>query len=397
MLTRRSSAKSTSQEDFKIVNERSPTGQNAAQIPDRQSLTQTPQNQNLTYAKALNLSLDGATASGSPVQVLQRSPPPTNNANLLYKSLVADEDTSNCKLCDKVVTDRCKALTCDRCDAWWHLTCAGLTEYEFNFYDKNPLPPGEIKSKWFCQSCSAVQQSNIEPLDIIAKLVTKVEKQTTEINTVKKCLATVMELLMANKTEDKKVKETVQKVEETVQNSVTEALDNCKEKEEKEKNVIFFNVPQAKEQQGKTEADKKHEDLLTVNSIMEDADKESFKPMMKKENVTRLGNRRPGATHPRPIKVTFDNIEEKWLLLKKAKNLKESLLYKEVRIHHDKTKKELNEDRKLTAECNKLRRETKQDYIIFAQQILLRKDVPAFKEERKKRQEEQRKANEESA
>ena len=142
-------------------------------------------------------------------------------------------------------------------------------------------------------------------MDVIAKLVTKVEKQTTEIITFKKCLATVMELLMATKSEDKKVEETVQKVEETVQKveetvqiSVTEAIENCKDKEGKEKNVIFFNVPEAKEEPGKSETEAKHEDFVAVNALMKEANKEAFKPMMKKENITRLGHKKPGATRP---------------------------------------------------------------------------------------------------
>ena len=122
---------------------------------------------------------------------------------------------------------------------------------------------------------------------------------------------------------------------------------------------------------------------------MQDAQKESFKPMMIKENVNRIGNKKPGSTRPRPILVTFPTVAEKWKLLKCAKNLKESTLNNEVRIQHDKTRQELMEDRKLKAECERMRQETKKDYIIFANQIFLRSDIPAFIEKRKKKREEQ--------
>ena len=69
--------------------------------------------------------------------------------------------------------------------------------------------------------------------------------------------------------------------------------------------------------------------------------------MMNKENVTRLGQRKPGSIRPRPIKVKLDSIEEKQFLLKCAKNLRNSTVNKDVRIQHDKTRKELMEDRKL--------------------------------------------------
>ena len=394
--TRRNSAKPNSPEKLKPMNSRSPTG-HSAESHSESTLQTTPQHQQpQSYANAARSPTSSIGASpchsgGSPRD-------PISKAKSIYNYLVSDEDIAKCKLCDKSVTDKCKALTCDRCDGWWHKNCANLSEYEYDFYNNSPFPSGELQSKWICKICQEEQKPEVEPMAIMAKLVTKVEKLSTENCMFKKSLAAIMELLTGNKQEDKKVEETMQvTVAETMHTTVAEALDNCKEKEEKEKNVIFFNVAEAKEEPGMTEAEKKDYDHVAVNAIMQEAQKESFKPMMIKENVTRLGKRIPGRTRPRPIIVKLETTEQKWNLLKCAKNLKDSLVNSEVKIQRDKTKKELSEDRKLKAECEKMRQETKKEYVIFANQIFLRSEIPAFIEQRKKRQEEQRESRPQKA
>lgn len=49
---------------------------------------------------------------------------------------------------------------------------------------------------------------------------------------------------------------------------------------------------------------------------------------------------------------------------------------------------ELQEDRGLKAKCDKMRNDTSKNFIIFAEHIMLKEDVNAFKEERKRKQEE---------
>ena len=387
--TRRMGVKSTSHEGLKLVNARSPTGNSESH--SELTLQKTPQQQqgqsyaNVARSPSSSIGASPCHSNGSPHH------DPIRNANSIYNYLVTDEDTANCKLCDKTVTDKCKALTCDRCDGWWHKTCAGLSQYEYEFYDNSPFPSGELQSKWICKICREEQKPEVDPMAIMAKLVTKVEKLVTENCMFKKSLAAVMEILTGQKQEGKKVEETMKiSVAETMHTTVAEAFDNCKEKEEKEKNVVFFNVEEAKEELGKTEKEKDEEDFVAVNAIMNNAQKEAFKPMMMRQNITRLGKKKPNNPRPRPILVKLQTVEDKWNLLRCAKNLKESIAYKEVRIQHDKTKKEMNEDRKVYAECERLRQETKEDYIVFAKQIMLRKSVPAFIEKRKKRQEEKR-------
>ena len=122
-------------------------------------------------------------------------------------------------------------------------------------------------------------------------------------------------------------KEVTVDIEEKVQATVMEALDNSKEKEEKEKNVIFFNVPEVDEQlEKKDENKKKEEEFLTINGIMKEAEKDHFTPLLNKSNVQRIGQRRPGSIRPRPIIVKLASTEAKWFLLRNARHLKESTI-----------------------------------------------------------------------
>ena len=120
--------------------------------------------------------------------------------------------------------------------------------------------------------------------------------------------------------------------------------------------------------------------------------------MVDAASITRLGKIRPGSKRPRPIKVRFDSKEEKWFFLRNAHRLKKSKTesHQKVVIKADKTKAEMNADRKLIAECLRRREETKDDWIIFAEQIMLRKDVEPFKEERMRRREAEREEYENS-
>ena len=188
-------------------------------------------------------------------------------------------------------------------------------------------------------------------------------------------------------------------IEEKVQTTLREVLDNNKEKEEKETNVILFNVPEVSEEtEKKTEEEKKEEDFITVNSIIQEVEGDHFTEMVDPASIMRLGQRRPGSKRPRPIKVQFDSKEEKWFLLRNAHYLKQSRNenHQNVVIRADKTKAEMNADRKLIAECMRRRKETEQDWIIFAEQIMLRKDVDAFKAERQKRRDAEREEYENS-
>ena len=54
---------------------------------------------------------------------------------------------TDCSICYKPCTKEQKALECDLCDSWVHISCEGIST-------KSYLALGEIKNVWFCNACS---------------------------------------------------------------------------------------------------------------------------------------------------------------------------------------------------------------------------------------------------
>ena len=56
---------------------------------------------------------------------------------------------ADCGVCGEKVAESPKALVCDFCRLWYHMSCAGLTDYNYDFM-KNQKWHG---FRWFCGKC----------------------------------------------------------------------------------------------------------------------------------------------------------------------------------------------------------------------------------------------------
>ena len=316
-----------------------------------------------------------------------------DNNDSVYNYLVDDCDIANCKICTKEVSNvgEVMALTCDRCRGWMHFDCSGLSRYEYDFFKNNPVSEELTQVKWACKICKDEQKPEQNPFDLVAKLATKVEKLTIQNNELQKGLAAVLDILNGKKMEEKVVEK---KVETAVLTTVREAFSDNKEREKKKTNIIMFNVQECNKEPHMTETDVVEEDFMTVNNIIKHAQGDYFTPITDSTLVVRLGERKANQTRPRAIKVTLDSEEEKWSILSRSGNLKTRDTWKDVKIQQDKTSLEITADKKLKEECTTKRKVTKLDYVIFAQNIMLRTDIDAFKAERTRKREAERKQTE---
>ena len=308
----------------------------------------------------------------------------------VFNYLTNDCDVANCKVCDKEVSNigEVMGLTCDRCTSWLHFECSGLSRYEYDFFNNNPISEELTQVKWACKICKDEQKIENNPFDLVAKLATKVEKLTLQNVELQKGLAAVLDILNGRKAEEKIVEK---KVETAVLTTVREAFTDNKEREKKKANIIMFNVEECQKEPHMTEPDVVEEDFMTVNNIIKQTQGDYFTPITDSTQVVRLGERKTNQTRPRPIKVTLDSEEEKWSILGRSGNLKKRDIWKDVKIQQDKTSLEITADNKLKEECTRKRKETKLDYVIFAQNVMLRTDIDAFKAERTRKREAERK------
>ena len=55
----------------------------------------------------------------------------------------------DCGSCGKTVANSAKALACDSCRLWYHMSCAGLTDSDYDFMKSRK----GLGFRWFCGKC----------------------------------------------------------------------------------------------------------------------------------------------------------------------------------------------------------------------------------------------------
>ena len=152
------------------------------------------------YSAAVKATLPNQIQSSSPPQQSFATAQPTNNTQAahhtppinVYQQLINNVKAEYCRQCHNEVTDNCKALTCDRCNSWFHITCQNLSEYEYNFFINNILPPGTTQVNWFCSFCKGDQHPDKKAYDLVAELRTQMEKLSKQNEVLTNALVQVL-------------------------------------------------------------------------------------------------------------------------------------------------------------------------------------------------------------
>ena len=101
--------------------------------------------------------------------------------------------------------------------------------------------------------------------------------------------------------------------------------------------------------------------------------------------VVRLGRRKQEPDEkPRPLKVVVSYVETKEKVLRNAYRLRNFRIPK-IGISHDKTTREMEDDRKLKSKLVKTREANPTvEYMIYNKTVMKREDVKAIKEEKER-------------
>ena len=164
------------------------------------------------------------------------------------------------------------------------------------------------------------------------------------------------------------------KQEEQVKESVASYLDEGKDREDRAKNIILYNLPEPKDQ---GEEGQKN-DLITTQRVLDDiVEKEDKATKEAVVTIKRLG-KPPTETdqRPRPIKVTLNSTEAKAKIIQQARNLKHSSSFNKVGVSNDMTLQERETHKKLVREMNR-RRGQGENVIIKDGQIIPRTPTPS--------------------
>ena len=292
---------------------------------------------------------------------------------------------SHCKICTHLV-DSGKSVGCDICDGWVHLDCSEMTTQDWNYIKKHKK---KTILKYVCPQCLDKKPRGNKSNEA-SNLDAKIENLTTMVTELAEHNRDFMK-----KMNEEEVKAPVwPKVEQKLQSSVAQVLENQKEKDEKLLNLILYNLPESKViEAGK---DNNKEDRKEVKDIFcfLNSDMPEAEVSQKILCVTRLGRRKEGDdVRPRPVKVELDSESFKIKTLKYARFLQEYHIPK-IGISHDKTKQEMNEDRELKSKLMKTREDNPNgSFQIYDKRVMTRDEADKLKKQKADRyQERQRKA-----
>ena len=220
-----------------------------------------------------------------------------------------DRGTS-CFACNKIVNEKDKALQCDCCNYWHHITCEKVSILTY----KNLISMKESGVKWYCRKCNlGVQcvltqivilnqkqketddrlgyvEEKVDQLDSIEERLRKVEAKLDGA----KSYANAVKKEEVNEIIEEKTKESVEKlVEERTQKSIKDLEDKAR----RQTNLIVFNVPDSNEE---TEEERESEDHSKIELVL--------KQIGVKNNpvhMFRLRGQTKNKGKDRPIKVIF--------------------------------------------------------------------------------------------
>ena len=304
---------------------------------------------------------------GEPVIVTRKKKDKKSSGSVsndtLNASFGAHDPLVDCKICDAVIDDG-KMIRCDKCVCWVHQDCSNLSKTDFTFLDK-PSSPSSIK--WFCPKCEADDTNNpdqnTDKFDRIANLLVSVTRQNTEILTQ-----------MKNDWKQDNQKERI--LDKSIKRSVEEVYDDRKQKDDRQKNVIFFN-----QQENEDSADGKKKDLDNVKKVIKFVCPDLNTDALSEKHVSRLGDRKESSAgnlpKPRPIKITFEDPTYRESLLKNARKLKDSP-HKHIGISADKTKKEREAELEIRKEFT-VRKLQGEDIVLYRGRIYDSSEAPWLK------------------
>ena len=276
-----------------------------------------------------------------------------------------------CKICANNVDEHSIALECDKCKGWVHLDCSNMPSKEYEWIDANPTHT----LKHFCKICEDELERDNSKDEKIAQQNLKIDQLTEVVKAIADQNNVILELLK-KATSDTDVQPAPTQ-RETVQTQIKEVLEQHQEKEEKQQNIIIFNIPESESIDNEEESEQ--DDIKKTVDILKFLGDSEASPS--DIQITRMGKRRKeDSPRPRPVKVKLASIQKKEHVLKKVRNLKHYKTLVNIGISHDKTRKEIIEDKRLRAEL-KNKRETNldQEYVIYNKQVVLKSDIPKIK------------------
>ncbi len=244
---------------------------------------------------------------------------------------------NSCMVCKKSL-QRNISVPCQVCEEYTHPDCSNISKDLLQYLIDETKSGNNIS--WSCTSCSKVAKILNNKIKLLAKEIEDVKKDVKDLKTgqaeTNKNIEDVRNACNKNTADiesaDKRVKQTI--------------FAELRDREEKKCNVVIHGIPEAEDELSGVE--KKEYDVQSILNITDE-----ILPTEKYEKndlkfVKRLGEK---SENPRPILLGLRNEDSKCLLLRNAKNLKDSVNYYDINIVPDLTKQQRLEEVELGQEA----------------------------------------------
>lgn len=331
-----------------------------------------------------------------------------------------DEDSKGCKSCPKLVAKEDYGIQCDACLSWSHLECCDVSLSVYKLYQSSNMD--NVGFKWFCTDCRNKYDDNSEVRKELKKVENFMDDTGKALNVLQKEMSNLKEMMQENgkslnKEIDNKLNDKVvnmvqsyskivsKDIKKTIENNqvitainnnlkcvktnidkTKEIEDENKARKDKEFNVCVFNIPEGTGEDKETDY---KSDIKKLKQVFEG--KIEIKPDDIK-TVYRIGVKKTDSNKPRPFIMKFNCLSKR----KEVLSLR-NLFYKKkveddierdltdgvegiekqekkngnrVFVHPDRTKKEVEEHRKLVDQLKKRQNEGEENIGIRNGQII---------------------------
>lgn len=331
---------------------------------------------------------------------------------------VTDKEIPKCTACHRMITDETRALCCDRCsgeDSWKCIQCLGMAA---EMYDALIAPEAQ-SLKWFCVQCEKELNSrevvgNRKEDDNRSDKILKLLEQLVEGSKSVEHRLNQIEVSLDNKADSSIVQQQEERINKLEKEKVFQddnmkqidirimnlekqlltgtedrnldsekskdmdrktmsGVDEIQDRDRRKANLIIFNMP---ESEADDPEDRKLFDIAEMVDLLNE-----LKVNTEVTRPVRLGPKRIGSRWPRPLRVTLNNEEDKWKVLKSSKNLMMSGkdIYKEIYLKRDMTQMERDHETKLRQELKSRRQQEEEsggtaNWIIWRGRVVKKRD-----------------------
>lgn len=316
-----------------------------------------------------------------PVKTRQEKAEKRKNKNTGQTSQ-QDETVWTCKLCATAYSDdSCEVMECEYCEDHFCTGCLEMTHEEYKMLTKRK------DLHWYCPECEAKALVSIRVDKDVARrcadYFSTIEKRLGDLENDVKGRATKGEVTqlesrlrtcLDTKADREEVKQLEHRIESLEDRKTTEAdltarntetahmgssvevsVEELRDRDFRKDKLVIFNIPES------TDDDTDNRKLYDVSQVVELV-KVEMGIDTNIDNPVRLGKRQSSSKYPRPLRVSVDDEQTKWKVLKSAKNLKTSgkEIYREVYIKRDMTRMERAADDRIRQQLKEKRREAEE-------------------------------------